>query len=162
MGKSKKTLDWVKLIFSLGICQAAGIVGSLYTFQTVKWWYPMLRKPWFNPPAWVFGPVWTILFVLMGVALYLVWNQGLKKKGITDAVALFSVQLTLNVVWSYLFFGLRNPFMALIEILVLWGAILLTTIKFLKINKGAGYLMIPYLAWVGFASVLNLAVVLLN
>ena len=98
----------------------------------------------------------------MGYALYLVWNKGLHKKGVADAVALFGVQLILNVVWSYLFFGLRNPFLALIEILVLWGTILVTTLKFGKIDKTAGHLMIPYLFWVGFASVLNLAIVLLN
>jgi tryptophan-rich sensory protein len=98
----------------------------------------------------------------MGYALYLVWNKGLKKKGVTDAVAIFGVQLILNVVWSYLFFGLRNPSLALFEIIVLWGAILATTLKFGKIDRSAAYLLIPYLLWVGFASALNLSIVLLN
>ena len=154
--------NWKRLILSLGICQAAGIVGSIYTLQSVKWWYPTLTKPQFNPPAWVFGPVWTILFILMGLSLYLVWNKGLKKKGVIDGIALFGVQLILNITWSYLFFGIRNPFLALVEISVLWGAILLTAWKFYKIDRTAGYLMIPYLLWVGFASYLNLAIVLLN
>ena len=154
--------NWKRLILSLGICQAAGIVGSIYTLQSVKWWYPTLTKPQFNPPEWVFGPVWTILFILMGLSLYLVWNKGLKKKGVIDGIALFGVQLILNITWSYLFFGIRNPFLALVEISVLWGAILLTAWKFYKIDRTAGYLMIPYLLWVGFASYLNLAIVLLN
>ncbi|MBI2310405.1 tryptophan-rich sensory protein [Candidatus Collierbacteria bacterium] len=154
--------NWKRLILSLGICQAAGIVGSIYTLQSVKWWYPTLTKPQFNPPAWVFGPVWTILFILMGLSLYLVWNKGLKKKGVIDGIALFGVQLILNITWSYLFFGIRNPFLALVEISVLWGAILLTAWKFYKIDRTAGYLMIPYFLWVGFASYLNLSIVLLN
>lgn len=151
-----------RLILSIATCLAAGGAGSLYTAQSVSWWYPTLVKPSFSPPAWVFGPVWTFLFILIGCALYLVWDKGLKKKGVADAVALFGVQLILNVTWSYLFFGLRNPFLALIEIMVLWAMILATTLKFAKIDKTAGYLMIPYLFWVGFASVLNLAIVLLN
>jgi len=155
-------VNWKRLTLSLGVCQAAGIVGSIYTLQSVKWWYPTLTKPPFNPPAWIFGPVWSLLFILMGYALYLVWNKGLKKKGVTDAVAIFGVQLILNVVWSYLFFGLRNPSLALFEIIVLWGAILATTLKFGKIDRSAAYLLIPYLLWVGFASYLNLAIVLLN
>ena len=98
----------------------------------------------------------------MGYSLYLVWNKGLKKKGVTDAVALFGVQLILNVVWSYLFFGLRNPLLAFFEIVVLWGTILITKMKFLKIEKMAGYLLVPYFLGVSFALVLNLAIVLLN
>lgn len=155
-------VNWKRLVLSLAICQAAGVAGSIYTAQSVSWWYPTLIKPFFTPPAGLFLPVWSFLFVLVGYALYLVWNKGLKKKGVVDAVALFGVQLILNVTWSYLFFSLRNPFLALIEILVLWGAILVTTLRFSKIDKTAGYLMIPYLFWVGFASVLNLAIVLLN
>lgn len=154
--------NWKRLIFSLGVCQAAGIAGSVYTLQSVKWWYPTLTKPSFNPPSWVFGPVWSLLFILMGYALYVVWNKGLKKKGVSDAVAIFFVQLILNVIWSYLFFGLRNPSLALFEIIVLWGMILATTLKFGKIDRAAAYLLVPYLLWVGFASVLNLSIVLLN
>ncbi len=154
--------NWKRLVLSLGICEAAGIAGSIYTLQSVREWYPTLTKPQFNPPAWVFGPVWTALFIMMGLSLYLVWNRGLKKKGVTDAVAIFGVQLILNVVWSYLFFGLRNPSLALFEIIVLWGAILVTILKFGKIDRPAAYLLIPYLLWVGFAGVLNLSIVLLN
>lgn len=155
-------VNWKRLILSLGVCQAAGIAGSIYTLQSVEEWYPTLIKPSFNPPSWVFGPVWSLLFILMGYALYLVWNKGLKKKGVSDAVAIFFVQLILNVVWSYLFFGLQNPSLALFEIIVLWGTILATTLKFEKIDRPAAYLLVPYLLWVGFASVLNLSIVLLN
>jgi tryptophan-rich sensory protein len=155
-------INWKRLMFSFGICFAAAIAGSLYTAQSVSRWYPTLIKPFLNPPAWVFGPVWTILFIWMGYALYLVWDKGLKKKGVADAVALFGVQLILNVTWSYLFFGLRNPLLALIEIIILWSVILQTTLKFARIDRIAAYLMLPYLLWVGFASYLNLMIVLLN
>ena len=155
-------MNWKRLLLSLGVCLAAGVAGSLYTAQSVSWWYPLLNKPAITPPAWVFGPVWTFLFILMGYSLYLVWNKGLKKKGVTDAVALFGVQLILNVTWSYLFFGLRNPLLAFFEIVVLWGTILITKMKFLKIEKMAGYLLVPYFLGVSFALVLNLAIVLLN
>lgn len=155
-------INWKRLFLSLLVCLAAGIAGAMYTAQSVSWWYPMLNKPWFTPPAWLFAPVWTLLFVLMGVSLYLIWNKGLKKKLVTEAVALFGVQLVLNVGWSYLFFGLRNPMLALAEIVVLGGAILMTIKMFWKIEKKAAYLLVPYLLWVSFASVLNLAIVLLN
>lgn len=155
-------VNWKRLVVSVGLSLGAGFAGSIYTLQSVKWWYPTLNKPSLNPPSWVFGPVWTVLFVMMGIALYLVWNKGLKKKGVVDAIALFGVQLVLNVTWSYLFFGLRNPTLALTEIVVLWGAILLCTLKFSKIDKSAGHLMIPYLVWVSFACYLNLSIVFLN
>ena len=155
-------VNWKRLILSLSICLAAGVAGSLYTAQSVSWWYPMLNKPAITPPAWVFGPVWAFLYILMGYSLYLVWNKGLKKKGVADAVALFGVQLILNVTWSYLFFGLRTSRLAYFEIIVLWGTILITKMKFLKIDKTAGYLLVPYFLWVSFALVLNLAIVLLN
>src|SRR3990167_6152040 len=155
-------MNWKRLLLSLGVCLAAGVAGSLYTAQSVSWWYPLLNKPAITPPAWVFGPVWTFLFILMGYSLYLVWNKGLKKKGVTDAVALFGVQLILNVAWSYLFFGLRNPLLAFFEIIVLWAVLLLTYIKFHKIEANAGHLLLPYLIWTGYAGVLNFLIVLMN
>ena len=155
-------VNWKRLLLSVLVCLVAGIAGSMYTNQSIKWWYPILNKPSFTPPAWVFGPVWTVLFVLMGIALYLVWNKGLKKKGVIDAVSMFGVQLVLNVTWSYFFFGLRNPLLALAEILVLWGAILVTIKLFFRVERMAAYLLVPYALWVFFASVLNFAIVLLN
>lgn len=149
-------------MLSIGACLAAGGAGWVYTTQSVSWWYPLLNKPAITPPAWVFGPVWTLLYILMGYSLYLVWNKGLKKKGVSDAVALFGVQLILNVVWSYLFFGLRNPRLAFFEIVVLWVVILLTYFRFHKIKAVAGQLLLPYLVWTGYAGVLNLFIVLMN
>lgn len=155
-------INWGKFIISLGICLFAGFAGAVYTSQSVSWWYPMLHKPSFSPPAWVFGPVWIILYLLMGASLYLVWNKKPVKKGKSDALAIFVVQLILNVVWSYLFFGLRNPFLGLVDVLILWLSILFTFMKFVRIDKLAGYLLIPYLLWVAFAGILNLSIVLLN
>lgn len=154
--------NWKRLALSVGICLAAGVAGSLYTSQSLSWWYPILNKPSITPPAWVFGPVWTFLYILMGYGLYLVWNKGLKKKGVADAVALFGVQLILNVIWSYLFFGLRNPLLAFFEIVVLWVVLLVTYIKFHKIEARAGYLLLPYLIWTGYAGILNFLIVLMN
>ena len=155
-------INWKRLTLSVGTCLTAGVAGSLYTSQSLSWWYPILNKPAFTPPAWMFGPVWTFLYILMGYALYLVWNKGLKKGGVTDAVAIFGVQLILNVAWSYLFFGLRNPLLAFFEIIVLWAVLLLTYIKFHKIEANAGYLLLPYLVWTGYAGVLNFLIVLMN
>lgn len=151
-----------RLLLSIGTCLAAGVAGWLYTAQSVAWWYPLLNKPAITPPAWVFGPVWAFLYSLMGYSLYLVWNKGLKKRGVSDAVALFGVQLILNVTWSYLFFGLRNPRLAFFEIAVLWVVILLTYTRFHKISAPAGRLLLPYLIWTGYAGVLNLFIVLMN
>ena len=154
--------DYRKLVVSIGGSLMAGVAGSIYTAQSVKSWYPTLSKPRFNPPAWVFGPVWTLLFIMMGVSFYLVWTKGKKKKLHSEAMAVFLVQLILNVTWSYLFFSWKNITLALAEIVVLWVMILLTIKKFMMIDKTAGYLMWPYLAWVSFATVLNLAIVWLN
>ncbi|MBN1502278.1 tryptophan-rich sensory protein [Candidatus Woesearchaeota archaeon] len=152
----KKT-ELVKLIISILICQLAGIIGSIFTTSSVKQWYPLLTKPWFNPPSWVFAPVWTLLFLLMGISLYLIW-----KKKADKALIIFGIQLLLNLLWSILFFGFRSPFFAFVEIMVLWCAILLTIFSFYRINKIAAYLLIPYILWVSFASVLNLYIVILN
>lgn len=146
----------VKIFISILICEAAGIVGSIFTVSSVKTWYMTdLVKPSFNPPSWVFGPVWTTLFLLMGVALYLVWQ----KKKISKW---FWIQLLLNILWSILFFGLKRPDLAFLEIMVLWIAILKTILEFGKVDKRAARLLLPYLLWVSFASILNLAVARLN
>lgn len=144
-----------KLIFSIGICLGAGILGSVFTFSSIPTWYATLNKPSFSPPNWIFAPVWTILYILMGISLYRVWTN---KKVPT----VFWVQLILNALWSIIFFGMRNPTLALVDIVVLWIAIVLTIKAFSKIDKLAGQLLIPYLAWVSFASILNLSIVLLN
>ena len=149
-----------KFIASIVITQLAGILGSLFTITNVNSWFSTINKPFFNPPNWLFGPVWTLLYLLMGISLYLVWSKGFKKH--KTAIYIFGIQLILNSLWSILFFGLKSPLFAFIEIIFLWAAILLSIIKFYKISKPAAYLLIPYILWVSFAAVLNLAIVLLN
>ena len=148
------------LIFIL-ICLAVGGIGSIFTSSSVSTWYTTLNQPSFNPPNWVFAPVWNILFILMGYAWYLIW-QSKKTKQRRIAILIFILQLLLNILWSALFFGARNPLYALIEIFILWIVICITIIAFWKINKTAGILLLPYIAWVTFATILNFAYVLLN
>ena len=154
--------NWLKLIISIAVCQLAGIIGSFFTSSSVSTWYAELNKQSFNPPSWVFSPVWITLFLLMGIALYIVWDKGIKSRNSKIAVTLFGFQLGLNTLWSILFFGLRFPLASFIEILFLWIAILLTIIYFYKLSKPAAYLMIPYILWVSFAAILNFSFVILN
>lgn len=150
---------WVKLIASILICQIAGVIGSVFTTPSITTWYADLQKPGFSPPNWVFGPVWITLYTLMGISLYLVWN---KKKNIKIPLTLFFIQLILNSIWSIIFFGLQNPFYALIEIIILWIMILLTIISFYKVSKKAGLLLLPYIIWVSVATILNYYIWILN
>ncbi len=149
------------LIWAIIICQLAGIIGAFFTTPAIPGWYAGLNKPVFNPPAWIFGPVWTMLYLMMGIALYLVW---ISKKGKKRSCALkaFGIQLVLNGLWSVIFFGWQLPWLAFGEIIILWLMIGMTIKKQLLVNKTAAYLMLPYLAWVSFASVLNLAIAWLN
>ena len=151
-----------KLIFSILLCLLAGAIGSIFTVSSIPTWYAVLKKPFFNPPNWIFGPVWTVLYILMGISLYLVWKKGIKTEESKVALILFGFQLVINALWSIIFFGLRMPSYALIGIIILWVAILFTIIKFYNISKPAAYLLIPYILWVSFASVLNLYIWLLN
>ena len=151
MGKK----DLAKLIISIIICQLAGFIGSLFTSPAIPTWYVSLEKPSFNPPNWVFSPVWITLFVLMGISLFLLWRQTLEDKKVRIAILFFSIQLILNVSWSGIFFGLKSPSFAFIEIILLWIAILLTILTSYKVSKVAGALLIPYILWVSFAAVLN-------
>ncbi len=151
-----------KLIISILIPQLAGLIGSVFTISSVKNWYPTLNKPSFTPPSWIFAPAWTLLFLLMGISLYLVWQKGLETPGVKKALIIFGVQLILNILWSVLFFGLRSPLLGLIDIIPLVILIILTIINFKKINPTAGYLLIPYLAWTSFAAILNLSILILN
>lgn len=139
----------------------AGVIGSIFTTPAIPGWYATLQKPSFTPPNWVFGPVWTTLFVMMGISLFLVWRHP-SNTAIKRAILVFGVQLFFNICWSIFFFGLKSPLLAFIDIIFLWIAILLTIIKFYKISAIASLLLIPYLLWVSFASILNLAIVLLN
>ena len=152
----------IPLVVSVIICQAAGLVGSIFTAPAIPTWYASLEKPWFNPPGWVFGPVWIILYALMGIAAYLVWETGIEKKEVKTVLVVFAIQLILNSLWSILFFGFQSPKMALIEIVILWVFILLTIFKFYRIVNLAGILLLPYLFWVSFAAVLNFFIFRLN
>jgi len=148
-----------KLIFALLIVFAAALIGSYATFPSIPTWYATLNKPFFNPPNWIFGPVWTVLYLMMALSLYLIWKQNADNK---DAISWFGFQLLLNSVWSIAFFGFQSPSCGLGIIILLWLAILITIIKFYKLSKPAAWLLIPYLLWVSFASILNLSIVLIN
>ena len=152
----------VRFAVSLALPLAVGAASGLATAASVTDWYPSLAKPPFNPPAWVFGPVWTALYATMGVALYLVWREGWPRPDVRTAMILFAVQLVLNGLWSVLFFGLRSPALAFAEILVLWAAIAVTAAAFRTVVPVAGALMVPYLAWVTFAAILNGSIWWLN
>jgi len=125
-------------------------------------WYASLIKPELTPPAWVFAPVWTVLYIFMGIALYLVWSKGWKQRGVPVAAGIFGIQLFLNVLWSYAFFGLQAPFLALTVILLLWIAILLAIVAFYRVSIPAAALLVPYLIWVAFAAYLNHGIYILN
>ena len=150
----------LKFGLAIVICELAGVLGSIFTVGSVDGWYLTLAKPSFNPPSWVFGPVWTTLYALMGVSLFLVWDS--KSKSRRHAVEIFGAQLVLNVCWSVIFFGLHQAAWAFVEILFLWCAIVATIWAFYKIRPAASYLLVPYLAWVSFAAVLSYSIWQLN
>ena len=157
-----KRIKIIKLVAAILICQAAGIIGSVFTAPNIQTWYASVEKPPFNPPNWLFAPVWTVLFLLMGISLYLVWDKGVKNGKVRIALSVFAAQLVLNVVWSVLFFGLQSPLYAFVEIMILWIAIAFTIFTFYRISKRAGLILVPYLLWVSFAMVLNYYIWVLN
>jgi len=156
-----KAIDLLKLVASLILCQIAGFIGSLFTVPAIPTWYQTIDKPSFTPPNWIFSPVWISLYLLMGISLFLVWRRTDHPR-FNRAILFFLIQLILNVLWSAAFFGLRSPFLGLIDILLLWMAILLTIQTFFKISRWAGGLLIPYGLWVSFATVLNFSLWILN
>lgn len=153
----------LKLIISVALPVLVGWLSSYFTASSVKTWFVTLNKPSFNPPSWLFAPVWTVLYILMGIAFYLIWKNNvanhLEKK---NAMALYFVQLILNFFWSLIFFYAREPAWALVEILLLLMMIIITAFYFYKISKIAGWLLLPYILWVCFASVLNYSIWQLN
>ncbi|MBI2514672.1 tryptophan-rich sensory protein [Candidatus Wolfebacteria bacterium] len=182
-----------KFVIAIAVSELAGIIGSVFTVSAIpthsagsgQSWYAGLIKPALNPPSWVFGPVWTTLYALMGIALYLVWKNDWKVKNHIcegkrkawnylserlwigswqkeNAIAIFGIQLFLNILWSLIFFGLKSPDLAFFEILALWVAILFTIINFYRISKASAYLLLPYILWVSFASYLNYSIWILN
>lgn len=154
--------NFIKLLIAIIIPQFVGLTSGLFTIASIPTWYAGLTKPTFAPPNWLFAPAWTTLYFLMGLASYLVWQKGWRKKQVKIALYLYGGQLILNFFWSILFFGLKSPLLALIGIIILWVMILLTLIKFYRVIKLAGYLLIPYLLWVSFASVINFSILVLN
>ncbi len=175
----------LKLLASIVVCLFAGYIGSIFTAPAIGGWYKTLVKPVFNPPNWIFAPVWTILFILMGISLYLVWNKNFeiknefKNKNLkacnflsekfwkgdwqkANIIIIFAVQLFLNILWSVIFFGRHLPGVAFFELIALWFSILYTIINFYRVSKTAAYLLLPYILWVSFAGFLNLFIWILN
>jgi translocator protein len=150
-------MKFKELIAAIVICELAGFIGSVFTFSSIPTWYAYLVKPTFSPPNWVFGPVWTALYALMGIAAYLVYET---RK--TAALKIFGIQLCLNTVWSVVFFGFHSPLGGLVIIILLWLSIVWTILEFFKVSRPAAYLLAPYLFWVSFASVLNYYILMLN
>ncbi len=144
---------WVGLVVAVAVCLGGGALSGLATASSVSSWYPSLARPSWTPPSAVFGPVWSILYLTMGIALWLVWRA--RPEGGGPETAAFAVQLALNLAWSVLFFGLRRPDLAFAEVLALWLAIVATIVVFWRASPVAGALLLPYLAWVSFATCLN-------
>ena len=154
--------NFLKLVLSILICQLAGITGALFTAGSVSGWYATLIKPSFNPPDSVFAPVWTVLYLLMGISMFLIWKEGLRNKEVRNAFILFIVQLVFNTLWTIIFFGARSITGGFVIIVILWILILICIFRFLRISKTAGMLLIPYFFWVAFAAVLNCYIMILN
>ncbi len=175
----------IKFIISVVVSELAGVVGAIFTTSSVTTWYATLNKPALNPPAWVFGPVWTTLYFLIGISLYLVWKRDWKivnhfwenrdkpwnpiSKRLwqgdwqkANVIAIFLVQYILNILWSLVFFGLHQPAWAFFVIVALWVSIIYLIINFYRISKTAAWLLAPYFLWVSFAAYLNLAIWALN
>ena len=155
-------IDIVRLIVSIVVCQGAGGIGAIFTTPAIPTWYAGLKKPAFTPPNSVFGPIWITLYLLMGVAVFLVWREGLSEEGVTTAFIVFWVQLMLNILWSIVFFGRKSLFAGIIVILLLWTTILANIILFFGVSPIAGGLLIPYIIWVTIAANLNAQVWILN
>ncbi len=154
--------SYPKLAVAVLFCVIAGSIGSLVTLTGPGSWYSTLEKPFFTPPGWLFAPVWITLFVLMGIALYLVWESGIRDRNVQVALGLFGIQFILNILWSFLFFGLQSSLLGLADILLLWVMIAATIAAFYRVRKSAAYLLIPYIAWVSIAAALNGAIYFMN
>lgn len=151
-----------KAVAAILICEGVGLLAGWATQTSVTTWYPTLTKPSFTPPDWLFAPVWTLLYAMMGVAAFLVWRRGLQRPRVRSALTAFGVQLLLNAGWSFAFFGARSPALGLVVILFLWGTVAWTLDRFFRLQRAAGWLLVPYLAWVTYALALNAAIWRLN
>lgn len=157
-----RNADIARLIVSILVCQSAGIFGSIFTVSAIPGWYAGLEKPFFNPPNWIFGPVWLALYTLMGISLFLVWKRGFEKADVRLSVKIFGLHLFLNALWSFLFFGLENLLTGLIGIIFVLMTLLFTMMIFHRVSRNAALILIPYLAWVSFATILNFSIWMLN
>lgn len=163
-----KSNKFFKFAVAIIIPQLAGLIGSFFTVSAIPFWYANIAKPALNPPSWVFGPVWTTLYLLMGIAAYLVWTSFEEnpdeqmRKNKRQALGVFGAQLTINAAWSVIFFGLQNPGAALLNLISLWLTIIATIVAFAKISRPAAWLLIPYILWVSFAAYLNYSIWILN
>ena len=155
-----KMNNFLKLVICVAVSEMVGIVGSVFTVSSISTWYATLQKPLLNPPAWIFGPVWTTLYLLMGITLWLVWKSDSQQKRM--AIGVFFIQLFLNGIWTPVFFGAHSIVAALAIILLLWVTIVVTMGIFAKISKAAVWLLVPYILWVSFAAYLNFALWVLN
>ena len=151
-----------KLVISIAVCHTAGIIGGFFTRNSIPVWYENLKKPFFTPPDWVFGPVWIVLYTMMGISIYAIWRKGLQAPGVKSAMAIFIFQLTLNILWPMIFFGGRSIDGGMVIIVLLWLAIAWTMAAFFNLSKTAFLLFTPYILWVSFALVLNAALGILN
>lgn len=162
-GKTKLLpVGWVALIGWIVLCEAVGIIGGLLTAPVIPTWYEAFAKPSFSPPDWLFAPVWTTLYALMAVAVYRVFRLGMNKPAVRSAVFLFLFQLTLNAIWSLIFFGGQNIPLGFVDIAALWITIMILVFRFCALDRVSAYLLMPYLGWVSFATVLNYNIWLLN
>lgn len=157
-----KLKDLGAVVAAIIICETAGTIGAVFSFQAIPTWYAALIKPALTPPNWIFAPAWSTLYALMGIALYLVWSKGSQRPEVNGALAVFAVQLVINALWSMLFFGLRSPLAGLVGAVILWAAIVLTIKRFGPISRAAAWLLVPYLLWTSFAVYLNLSIWMLN
>lgn len=151
-----------RIAVAVGVTLLIGFLSSLAVMGELETWYMQVERPWFTPPNWIFGPVWTTLYILMGIAAGLVWNEGMARKEVRRALILYAAQLLLNALWSILFFGLHSPGLALAEIAVLWVSIILTMFAMARVRKASAWLMLPYICWVSFAAILNFSFYQLN
>ena len=151
----------VKFLISIFIPLIIGFLGSFFTSSSVNTWFTTINKPSFNPPSFLFAPVWTTLYIMIGLSFYLVWTKNFGKEK-EKVIGVYSFQLFLNLLWSFLFFGLQSPLLGLINIIVLWLVILANIILFFRVSKKASYLLVPYLLWVSFATILNFSIFILN
>ena len=155
----------LRLAFFIFLPLAVGVIASIFTADSISNWYAYLNKPSFSPSNFIFGPVWTTLYTLMGISAYMVWTKSKSKKAsknVKSSLNIFYAQLFFNFIWSFLFFGLQNPLLALVDIILLWALVFMMITRFYTVNKYAGLLQIPYLLWISFATILNASILFLN